>query len=258
MPQLASPCPAGNELVTVPAPSGNVYRVTRIGRDPFEPAPLDRSGDNRFDDPLGRFQVIYCASERIGAFGECLARFRRSVSTLALMAEIDDDEESLEDALDGLIDPSDRARGVVPLDWRLVRQVGVTQIHPSLQFADIMHPGSLSHVRVALAPVAAQLGLPDVDLSVVLGPNRTMTQHCARYVYQQSDDHGLPRFSGIRYVSRHNTEWECWAIFADRFSHTPRYHETSIDPNDAAFLEVARLMNLSIQLVRGRGVFLAP
>lgn len=188
---------ARNALVGVAAPAAPVYRLTKLGRDPFEPAPYEHCGHNRFDDPLGEFRVVYCASTRIGAFGECLARFRRSLRVIALMAEVVDDEESLDDALDGLVDPSDSERGVVPLDWRLVRQVGVSTIRTSLQFADIMHPENVSYLRRALAPLAVREKYPDVDLSTVLGPNRVMTQHCARHIYEQVDESGQPRFAGI-------------------------------------------------------------
>jgi hypothetical protein len=112
---------SANQLRHVPAPTNPVYRLTKLGIDPFEPAPWRFTGNNRFDDPAERFRTIYCASTRAGAFGETLARFRRSLRLIALMADVDDDDESLEDALEGLIDPSDERRGryLLPVETQL-------------------------------------------------------------------------------------------------------------------------------------------
>jgi hypothetical protein len=112
-------------LIVVPAPLTPIQRLTMLGVDPFEPPPLEYVGSNRFDDPHSEFRVVYCASEPAGAFGETMARLRRSIALLELVAEVNDDE-ALEVALEGLVDRSDVRRGVVPTDWRFKRQLGVT------------------------------------------------------------------------------------------------------------------------------------
>lgn len=68
----------GERLVTVVPPEGLIYRVAR-GLDPFELPDWPYTGANRFDDPRTeeeapgqRFRVLYCATERVGAYGETL------------------------------------------------------------------------------------------------------------------------------------------------------------------------------------------
>lgn len=95
------------QIASVPAPSGLMYRIAKYETDLFEPAPWRYVGSNRFDDPEDEFRVIYCATDREATFGESLSRLRRSPTLLALMQDVDDDDEQIEDALEGLIDPSD-------------------------------------------------------------------------------------------------------------------------------------------------------
>jgi hypothetical protein len=254
---LAPPGFLYNDLVGVPAPTLRVYRLTRLGIDPFEAAPWEYVGSDRFDDPDHAYRVIYCASERAGAFGETLARFRRSMPLLDLMAEVDD-VETLDEALEGLIDPADTQRGIVPADWRFKRQLGVTLLGPSLQFAEIAAAESIDHLRTALAPIASKNGLRDVDISTVLGSDRELTQHCSRYIYDQLQNGGRPRFAGIRYPSRLNLDWICWAVFSDRIAHFPQFHETTISVQDPGLLEAARVLSLSIEMVRGRADYINP
>lgn len=115
-----------------------VYRVAR-GLDAFAPpdwayALPDGTFGNRFDDPSAdkgvpeeeRYRAFYCATERAGAFGETIARFRPSVKLLAGLEEVEDDEP-LDPELQG---------GVVPEEWRLSRRAGSTRLVPDLLFAD--------------------------------------------------------------------------------------------------------------------------
>ncbi|HET7478974.1 MAG TPA: RES domain-containing protein [Rubrobacteraceae bacterium] len=102
-----------------------VYRVAR-GLDAFAPpdwayALPDGTFGNRFDDPAAadkgvpeeeRYRAVYCATERAGAFGETIARFRPSMELLAGLEEVEDDEP---------LDPELRG-GVVPEEWRLSRR----------------------------------------------------------------------------------------------------------------------------------------
>jgi hypothetical protein len=115
---------------------------------------------------------VYCASEAAGAFGETLAGYRRSLSLLTLMRAVVDDDEPLEQAVLGLLDPTDERRGVVPADWRFKRQLASTVLEPSLAFADITAAESVAVLRDELAAVASAHGLDDFDLSTVLSSGR--------------------------------------------------------------------------------------
>lgn len=67
-----------------------MYRVSRDLEVFGQPA-WEWTGDNRFDDldhrkgnpEPGLFRVVYCASSRVGAFGETIARFRKSIRLLS-------------------------------------------------------------------------------------------------------------------------------------------------------------------------------
>ncbi len=86
-----------------------------------------------------------------------------------------------------------------------------------------------------------------------------MTQHCARYIYEQMDEVGQPCFAGIRYPSRHNLDWTCWAVFEDRMVFDPsfnEFHDTRIDPKDPDLLQVLQLFGLSLEAIRGHNEFI--
>lgn len=105
--------------------------------------------------------------------------------------------------------------------------------------------------------------LTDFDLSDVMSRNRTLTQHLARYL------HELPRegfsglkegeeIAGIRYLSRHSPEWECWALFADRVEEAMEIGESqAIEADDPDLLAVAKHFGLSVE-TDSSGEFLRP
>lgn len=267
------------DLIAVPAPEAPIYRVVPRIYDPFEPKPWELADDDgtlgdRFDDPGGRpgrseiippsqrFRVIYCATSPAGAYGETVARVRPKLAEIQGFAEIEGDEDFPEptDAyLQGLRDPLYPDRGVLSASWRLERQLCNTRLDPSLRFVDICSPKTIETLRETLSPVAVHLGLKDVDFSTVIGPMREFTQECARLVYEQADDKGQPLFAGVRYESRLNTEWECWAIFYDRMvgHHRSGFPET-ITPDNASLCEVAAQYHLSIEVFQGGGHFIRP
>lgn len=235
--------------LSVVAPPRVAYRVAQ-DFDPFEPPDWSYAGDdgtfgNRFDDPgaergipkAERSRMIYCATLRAAAFGETIARFRPDVELLAKLEEIEDDEP---------VSPELRG-GVVPEEWRLSRRLGATRLDESLRFVDIDAAQTLRVLRRELASVAATLGIPDIDLGAVSGPNRRLTQEVARYVYEQRDSTGQSLFAGIRYLSRLNPEWELWAVFADRIGHPPHEVTESIRVDDPDFVEAASLLGLEIE-----------
>lgn len=261
-----------SKLVGIPPPPDGMYRLAGGPAGPFTSPDWDRALEdgtfgNRFDDPTEeegrspeeRFRVIYCATQRIATFGETVARFRPSLSLLSDLKEIKDDEP-IEDSLSGAVDPENIERGLIRADWRLRRRVGHTLLDPSLKFVDIAHAETIQHLRSALAPLAARLGLTDIDLSSLTSQQRRFTQGCARYVYDQMDDSGKTRYAGIRYPSRLNAEWECWAVFDDRIRHQRGWPHfpASILADDEDLARVARLFNLTIETVPGHDHYIRP
>lgn len=235
--------------------------------DPFAPTPWEfllQRPYGRFDDPRIQdgfptercFRVIYCATQRAGAFGETVAHFRHRLDVLAQLADVIDEDEPADAVQADLVDPEPPHRPLVTSRWRLSRRMGATYLDPSLRFVDISAPETHQHLRQVLAPVAVSLDITDIDLSAVSGPQRQFTQECSRYIYDLMDVSGNPVYAGIRYVSRLNLNWECWAIFDGRFRHTPLPGET-IHPHDPGLMEAARLFELSIEGVRP-GQYLRP
>jgi hypothetical protein len=245
--------PQADRLRLAPAPRDPVVRIAR-GLDPFAPPSWEFAQDdgtfgNRFDDPgatdgipeAQRFRMLYCASQREAAFAEVLAHFRPSLATLAALAAIEDDEPS----------QFDSARVVIPADWRSSRRIGETTLDPSLRFVDLADPETVQILRSALAGIATRLGLPDVDLSALTGPHRTLTQHAARFIYDQFGGDGHSTIEGIHYLSRHNPAWACWAIFDQRLVHTPLMPGVIL-PDDLGLIAIARLFKFEIETLPGR------
>jgi hypothetical protein len=243
---------AGERLPAVPPPDGPVFRLGRVP-DPFAPPPWERAlpdgtFGNRFDDPSARrnvpewdrFRVLYCGTQRAACFGETLARLRRSPGLAAGLAAIRDDEPIIPEI----------SRPYVSVDWRVRRRIGRTDLDPALRFVDWGDPETWEQVRPLLEPIARALGLDEIDLSVVTGPHRTLTQEFSRFVYDQADEAGRPRYAGIRYISRLHPAWECWAIYDNRIVHQGAPPAT-IFPDDPDLLAVARLYRLGIELSEG-------
>ena len=138
--------------------------------DAFAPPPWDKAGEdgtfgNRFDDPRAkrevpqedRFRMIYCATRPAGAFGETMARYRKSLRLLAALQGIADDKP-LDPELEG---------GIVPEEFRLKRALGTTRLSDNLLFADFAEGKTLTILREELADWLVQLELEDFDLSTV-------------------------------------------------------------------------------------------
>lgn len=221
-----------------------MYRVS-LGLEVFGAPGWDWTGDNRFDDPEhgrgdpepGLFRVIYCASSRTGAFGETIARFRKSLSLLSRLREIEDDEP-LDPELEG---------GWLPEEWRLNRRIGATRLDESLRFADLESPRAATLLRGEMAPLLTELGLDDLDFSDLIGRERRVTQNAARRIYKATDETGVPDFAGIRYASRLNPGWELWAIFTDRMVHEPAALYQRISREDPDLLKAAEILDIEIE-----------
>lgn len=266
-----------DELPSVPPPSSPVYRVAR-GPDPFEPPPWRVAGEDgtfggRFDDPRGRrglpeesrFRSIYAASQRVGAFGEAIARFRPSLRTLRALAAIEDADE-------GTPPVAPPTRGVVPEDWRARRRFGATELDPTLRFVDLRSPRTWQALRPVFARIIGDLRLtvdlrdqaqpPDaadaafdltdfleVDSSLITGGtqlHRLVSQELALWAYELRDEAGRPLYSGLAYPSRLNPAWECWAVFQERMVHSPTGAPEPILADDPGLVEAARFHGLHI------------
>lgn len=229
-------------LEAVAAPDEGVWRVGRApdplnSAPPLAPSLLDQpSTGNRFDSPTGAYRVVYFASTLDGCFGETLARFRPDPRVLAYVEE--------EWAELGFMKVGD-----VPADWRQ-RRIAVHATFPAqdhfahgVQFLDVESIETRETLRNELAPLLAYYGFSDLDVPTVRGGDRRITRWIGQWAYEQVNDDGSPRFAGIRYLSRLNTAWECWAVF-DQVPMT-EINRRPILPSDESFTRVAKQYGLT-------------
>lgn len=178
----------------------------RIGRapdpldvgPPLEQAELDdRTVGNRFDSPTGSYRVRYFGSSLEVCYGETLARFRPDP---VVVDEVEDEDGEY------------MAPGCVPADWRLRRLAVRARIDgaaspPETRFLDVEALETREQLRVDLGAILAFYGYSDLDVAVVRGSDRRVTRFISQYAFS------LLNVAGIRYLSRLNSRWECWAVF---------------------------------------------
>lgn len=185
-----------------------LWRVHR-GADPLEvrrPRPSSRThagAGNRFDSPDGSYGVLYFGSTLTSCFGEVLARLRPDPVLAALVR---DEWQEM-----GVMAP-----GQVPRDWRERRSASEVSLPDSLPFLDVDALATHQHLRTELALGLSALGYQDLDIGMVRGADRRVTQMISNWTYMA----GLieaepPRYAGLRYKSRVDDDWECWAVFDD-------------------------------------------
>jgi hypothetical protein len=80
-------------------------------------------------------------------------------------------------------------------------------------FLDIEARDTREHLRKALARILAFYDVEDLDVATVRGSDRRITRWIAKWAYEAWDDNGDRIFAGIRYLSRLDSGWECWAVF---------------------------------------------
>jgi len=236
------------ELPYIGSPEGG--RVFRVSRDfdVFAPpdwswAQEDGTFGNRFDDPgkyrgipeEDRFRMVYCATQQAAAFGETIARFRKSPRLVEGLRTIDD-EEPFEPELEG---------GELPEEWRLGRRLGSTQFDEGLVFADFTSAEIFQILTEELAPLLVRFGLKEFDLSLITSRRRRVTQEAARYVYELASSGQV--FAGIRYLSRLNPVWELWAVFHDRMVHLPEELSETVREDDPGLGEAASVLGIEIR-----------
>lgn len=190
-------------IKTVPAPSQGIWRIGR-GPDPLQFRP---PAENRFDSITGTYSVLYFATELEGCYGETLARFRPDPKIEQLISREWDELGFM-------------AVGSVPADWRVQRQAVKVKFPRGSRFLDIEAMPTREVLRTELADLLALHGHNDFDVALARGPHRAITRAASEWSHWQTDENGIPRYAGIRYLSRLNSDWECWAVF-DRTPITP-------------------------------------
>lgn len=101
----------------------------------------------------------------------------------------------------------------VPADWRTKRLAVQARVMQPTLFLDVEDPRTHRLLEPAMAGLLIRVGQPDLDIAAVRGGDRRLTRWISHWAWSQVDPSGRPRYAGIRYLSRLNSEWECWAVF---------------------------------------------
>jgi hypothetical protein len=186
-------------------------------------APWRFVGEQRFDDPVHQFRVLYTAQQRLGCFVEAVARFRIPVPFLAAIQAQPGGTQQL-------------PRPRIPEDWLRQRCLGQLHLLAGQNWLDLRAPETCEVLRQELAPVLVRLGMGDLDVSGARGPSRALTQAIARWAFERG-------YHGIAYKSRFSDALDCWALFEgaafERVGQSER-----LAPDDADLLAAAHLFGL--------------
>jgi hypothetical protein len=219
---------------TVAPPVDGLWRVAR-GDNPLA-VPVGGGGApsraNRFDPLMMSYGVLYFGTDLETCFGETLARFRPSLKMLAL---VEDEWQAL-----GFM-----AVGSVAADWRQRRTVVHVRLARDLVFVDVESPVTHQFLRRELALGLSSIGLSDLDVSTVRGPDRRVTQMISEWAYMASSGEE-PSYGGVRYESRIRSGWECWALFEDEELEIEVLETRPITPDIPEMQTVAKLFELQV------------
>jgi hypothetical protein len=219
-------------------PAEGIWRVAR-GPEPFalrEPArplrPVDREDrgiGNRFDSATAEYYVWYCATTLEGCYGEVLAPFRPDPIVTAAIAG---DEEGF------------LPIGEMPADWRK-RRVAVQATFPDAgPFVDVEAYDTRQYLAHELGWVLDLVGVDDIDVSAIRSRDRRLTRWISQWVWQQRQNPRAPNYAGIRFCSRLDSSWECWAVFAEVTPH--EQERRPVLSQDVALQKVATKYHINI------------
>jgi hypothetical protein len=225
-----------DEVTIATPPDEGVWRVAR-GPDPLvlrdqpdpitDPTKADRAMGNRYDRAVSDYHVRYFATARAGCYGETLATFRPDPGLL----DVDDRDEG------------QMGIGEMPADWRANRVAIRASFPEGRPFLDVEHAVTRATLRGELAWLLKVLNCRDLDVSDIRSGDRRLTRWVSEWAWDRVVEGNVP-FAGIRFVSRHNSDWECWAVFDDVVLEVRE--RIPILPTDDDLRAVARLYKLTI------------
>lgn len=178
------------------------------------------------------YGVLYLGTDLQTCFGETLARLRPSLPLIAIVQ-------------DEWADRGFMPVGTIPADWRHRRSAVHVQLPAGLRFVDVESPVTHQFLRAELAVGLSTLGITDLDVPTIRGPDRRVTQLISEWAYMATEG-DEPRYAGIRYESRVRSGWECWALFDDEDLPVSIVETIPIAAELPALAEVARLFELRI------------
>jgi len=216
--------------------------VYRIGRPPdvwaWPPWSAIRTGasGNRWDDPLGRYRVLYTSHTRLGALLETLAPLQPDPALPTVYEAITENDPD---------DPATIPPGILTPRWRDRRVVGegVTD-GVSEPLVAVAGPGSLARIE----PLARDMGIADLDAEAMrLTRRRAFTQQVSRVVFLGRQPVTRRAYAGIFSLSFYDADIRNYALFERRGRSDPVSHlsRERIDVADADFVEACRRRGLT-------------
>lgn len=233
-------------LALIKYPSKGTWRVFKTAFGPLTGRPRisdDPEDWNRFDLPDAA--TLYSSTDVQGAYAEVLAPLRPRVNELAaLAASVFDDVGPGDDPIgEEWAEKGHMLVGNIAKVWHVERNLAQVGVATDGWYIDIEHPVSLQVLRSQFAGLLAERALRDFDVSVIRGHDRVVTCAVAEWVNAlYLEDGSVPL--GIRYNSRHATDWECWATFPD--TKTIAVHTVGLDHTDTDLRATADLFGLRL------------
>jgi hypothetical protein len=228
---------AGFDTERVP---DTLFRVARKP-DVWTWTDLWYTGQGRWDDPERIYRVLYTSTTSFGAYLEKLAPFRPDLELLAGLANIRDNDRTA---------PKTLPAGRLPEGWRLRMLLGKGLTDGAKEpLVAVGRAQSLATLRHAMASVAEGLGITEIDAGVIRVDYSTeflqLTQAASRFFYGLKS-RGVPRFSGIYYLSQYADDVANCAIFErDRPFPVTHLERRDIEIDDEHFLRACELHGVS-------------
>ena len=198
---------------TVKPPAAGLWRVGRLP-DPVDvpptPAPIVNADvplleTNRWDDAQGQFSTLYCGTTPEACFAETLAPFRPTDVVSRINAFMTEEADEGTDF--------DLVSGTVPADYIHHRALAHFTVPVHRNFIDIDDAKTHAALNASIPHVPRDYGLQGFDRGVAMTQDRRITRRIARHYYDLSQAHDHHAFCGIRYESRLDAQYECWALF---------------------------------------------
>lgn len=233
-------------LVLVRWPAKGTWRVFKTAYDPLSGRTRTSENPqdwNRFDLPGSA--TLYSSTEPQGAYAEVLASLRPRISELAKLAAdvFDDVGEGTDPITEEWGAKGFMAVGNIPTIWHADRNIAQINVQSPSWYVDVEHPVSMQILRSQFVQLLNEHDIEDFDVSVIRGPNRVITCAVAEWVASlYLEDGSVPL--GIRYNSRHSTDWECWASFPD--TKAKALHVTGLVSTDKDLRAITKLFGLHI------------
>jgi hypothetical protein len=193
------------DYATLTPPDSGLWRVGRAA-DPYSTRPpeaideSDAKAGNRFDSARGDYSVRYFATLPEACFGETLAALRPHVAMQALI------EEEWRERGFMLV-------GSIPADWRTKRLLVKAQIAGTFFDVEADTSRVFLEEQTSFARNLAGYNVTHLDVATMRGADRRVTRQVSQWIHDQTGTDGKPTYAGIRYLSRMDTTWECWAVF---------------------------------------------